>query len=294
MERLRQVYRIVVKAASAWFEDGAMSMAAAIAFYTTFSLAPIVILVTAFAGIIFGEQAAQGAIADQIEELVGPAEAQTVQTLVASARSPGASTLAGIFGIGVLIIGATTVFGELQAALNRIWRVEPPNEALVTWLVKARLKGLALVGAIGFLLIVSLTISTALGALTTLAKTHLPEGAALFWMFDLVVSWFVFAVLFAAVFRVLPDTHIPWRDVALGAAITSLLFLIGKFLISLYLSTAGVASTYGAAGSFVVILLWVYYSASVFLFGAEVTRFYSEHLGSRTGRNTSARQAAAE
>jgi membrane protein len=190
---------------------------------------------------------------------------------------------ASIFGISTLLVGATTVFAELHTSLNRIWKAEPPAVSAITWLVKVRLKGLALIGAIGFLLVVSLIVSTILAAFSKWMAAILPDIFVLIWITNLLSSLVVFTVLFALVFRALPDTTIPWMDLWPGAALTAVLFTIGKSMIGLYLGTTGITSAYGAAGSFVLILLWVYYSATIFLFGAEITRSYSEHVGSRAG-----------
>jgi membrane protein len=281
---IRQAWNVISDAACGWIHDEAMSMAASIAFYTAFSLAPIVILVTTVAGLVFGQEAAQGALVDQLAGLFGPDVAQTVENLTTSASDRKAGLWASLLGVATLIVGATTVFTELQTALNRVWKAEPPPEAPLTWLVKVRLKGLALIGAIGFLLIVSLTVSTALAALSTWARHIFPGLTVLLWIVNILVSWTVFTTLFALVYHVLPDIRTPWKEIWMGAAITALLFLVGKLLIGLYLGTVGVASAYGAARSFVLILLWVYYSAAIFLFGAEITRAYSKQLGSRARR----------
>lgn len=292
---MQRAWKVVVDAAKAWFNDDALSLGASIAFYTIFSLAPIVILVTAVAGLVFGQEAARGALTDQLGSLIGRDAAQTVQDLVASAGKRQAGLWASILGVLTVLIGATTVFTQLQAALNRIWKVAPPDQP-VTWMVKVRLKGLALVGAIGFLLIVSLVVSAALAALSTWVGQVLPGVTALLWTVDIVVSWAMFTLLFALIYRVLPDTRVSWRDLWVGSVITALLFMVGKLLIGLYLGTTGVASAYGAAGSFVLILLWVYYSAVIFLFGAEITRAYSERIGSRArpGSAPGRRQPPAE
>ena len=286
---MRGAGRIVVDAAMGWFNDGAMSMGASIAFYTIFSLAPLVILVTAIAGLVFGDEAAQGALADQLSNLIGQDAAKTVQDLVASAGNRDSGVLASVIGLATLVIGATTVFTELQSSLDRIWKAPPPSDSAMSWLVTVRLKGLALIGATGFLLIVSLAVSAALAALGRLVGQSLPEVVALLRLAETLASWAALTVLFALIYRVLPTVHLPWRDLTVGAAVTALLFSVGKFLIGLYLGTSGVTSVYGAAGSFVLILLWVYYSASIFLFGAEITRAYSERIGSRVLRRTARR-----
>ncbi len=284
MNAVRRVWEIVATAARGWFDDDAMSLGAAIAFYTIFSLAPTAILVTALAGLAFGEAAAQGALVEQLSRLIGPEPAQTVQGLIASAGNRQTGVWASVVGVATIVVGATTVFAELQTALNRVWKAEPPTESTVTWLVTVRLKALALIAAIGFLLIVSLVVSAALAVFGAWVGRYLPALPTLLWIVDVVTSWMVLTVLFALIYRVLPDTRIPWMDVWFGAAITALLFAVGKFLIGFYLGTSGVATVYGAAGSFVLVLLWVYYSASIFLFGAEITRAYSERVGSRSRR----------
>ena len=278
---VRQSRDIVVDAALGWINDEAMTRGAAIAFYTIFALAPFVILVTAIAGLVIGRQVAQDALMVQIGGLIGQEAAATLKQMAASANDIKAGAIATVFGISTILIGATTVFVELQTSLNRIWKTEPPGASSLTWLVKMRLKGLALIGMIGFLLIVSLVVSAGLAAVGRWFEGMLPELFVVVWAANLIGSLVVFTVLFALVYRTLPDTRIPWTDLWLGAAITAVLFTIGKSLIGLYLGTSGVTSAYGAAGSFVLILLWVYYSASIFLYGAEITRAYSDRVGSR-------------
>ncbi|MCW2238960.1 YihY/virulence factor BrkB family protein [Azospirillum canadense] len=293
MTALRRGWEIVSDATMGWLNDDAMSLGAAIAFYTIFSLAPLAILVIALAGLVFGDEAARGALVDQLGALIGQDAAHTVQELIARAGNRGTSVWASVIGIGTIVVGSTTVFAELQAALNRVWKAAPPQESTITWLVKVRLKALALIGAIGFLLIVSLVVSAALAAFGTWAASYLPALPTLLWVFDVGMSWLVLTALFAMIYRILPDTWIPWMDVWLGAAVTAFLFAVGKFLIGFYLGTSGVATVYGAAGSFVLILMWVYYSAAIFLFGAELTRAYSERIGSRAHRERAARHGAA-
>lgn len=282
MGLIRTSWEILYDAAMGWIDDEAMTRGAAIAFYTIFALAPFVILVTAVAGLVIGREAAQGALMDEIGRLIGEDAVTTLQGLAARADDAKTGTFAGILGIATILVGATTVFAELQTSLNRIWKAEPPDNSTITWLVKVRLKGLALIGMIGFLLIVSLIVSAVLAAFGRWYVNLMPDAFALVWTANLISSLIVFTILFALVYRALPDTRIPWKDLWLGAAVTAVLFTIGKSLIGLYLGTSGVTSAYGAAGSFVLILLWVYYSATIFLFGAEITRSYSEHVGSRS------------
>jgi membrane protein len=283
MRLVRQTRNIVVDAAMGWLENEAMTRGAAIAFYTIFALAPFVILVTAIAGLVIGREVARDALMDEVGQLIGREAVTTLQSLATSADDAKRGLAASILGIFTLLVGATTVFAELHTSLNRIWKAEPPDVSTITWLVKVRLKGLALIGVIGFLLIVSLIVSASLAAISKWMATLMPDVFMLVWITNLLSSLVVFTVLFALVFRALPDTRIPWMDLWLGAGITAVLFTIGKSMIGLYLGTTGITSAYGAAGSFVLILLWVYYSANIFLFGAEITRSYSEHVGSRAG-----------
>ena len=283
---IRRSWDILYDAAMGWIDDEAMTRGAAIAFYTIFALAPFVILVTAIAGLVIGRQAAQDALMEEIGRLIGNEAVTTLRSLASSANDTRTGAIATIFGISTILIGATTVFVELQTSLNRIWKAKPPMASAastITWLVMMRLKGLALIGMIGFLLIVSLVVSAILAAVSRWFEGMMPDLFALVWITNLVSSLVVFTILFALVYRALPDTRIPWTDLWLGAAITAVLFTAGKSMIGLYLGTSGITSAYGAAGSFVLILLWVYYSAVIFLYGAEITRAYSEQVGSRAG-----------
>jgi membrane protein len=286
---VRKSRDVIVDAAKGWLDNEAMTRGAAIAFYTIFALAPFVILITAIAGLVIGREVARDALMDEVGQLIGREAVTTLQSLAARSGEARAGVVATIFGISTILVGATTVFAELHTSLNRIWKAEPPAASTITWLVKVRLKGLALIGVIGFLLIVSLIVSTILAVVSRWMAAILPDVFVLVWIFNLLSSLAVFTVLFALVFRALPDTRIPWMDLWLGAAITAVLFTIGKSMISFYLGTTGIASAYGAAGSFVLILLWVYYSATIFLFGAEITRSYSEHVGSRAGAKPGAK-----
>ncbi|MGQ9368270.1 YihY/virulence factor BrkB family protein [Azospirillum sp. ST 5-10] len=284
MDVIGTIRQVLVGAVQGWVAHNAMSMGASIAFYTVFSLTPLVVLVTATAGAVFGDEAAQGALYGQLSEMVDPEVARAIQGLVASAGTTQAGLLAGGLSIVTLLVGATTVLAELQAALDRIWEVAPSQESTLSWIVRVRLKGLALVAAFGFLLIASLFVSAALSAFGTWIKGQVSALATLAWGLDSLSSWIAFTLMFALIYRILPNARISWLDIWLGAAVTALLFLVGKLLIGLYLGTSGIASAYGAAGSFVLILIWVYYSSTIFLFGAEITRAYSEHAGSRSAR----------
>ncbi|HUP29340.1 MAG TPA: YihY/virulence factor BrkB family protein [Usitatibacter sp.] len=269
---------------SGWLEDYAPSMGAALSYYTIFSIAPLLVIVIAIAGLAFGSQAASGAIFEQLRGMVGDTGAAAVQGLVLSASKPAASILAGITGLLTLVLGATTVLGELQSALDRIWRAPPSKEHGVRKAVRAKIAALSLILAIGFLLLTSLVLSAALVALGTLWGEWFGKMKWLLEALNFVVSFVVVTALFGMIYKILPRVRIGWRDVWTGAAVTALLFTIGKFLIGLYLGKSGVTSGFGAAGSVVVLLVWVYYSAQIFLLGAEFTAIYTYRYGSLRGQ----------
>ncbi|HET7595404.1 MAG TPA: YihY/virulence factor BrkB family protein [Burkholderiales bacterium] len=263
--------------------DRCLTMGAAIAYYTVFSLAPMLILVIATAGLAFGQEAARGAIVRQFAGLMGREGAAALQAMIESASNTGAGIVATVIGVVTLLLAATGAFAEMQAALNVIWKAEPPKVNAVWGLIRQRLLSLSLILAIGFLSLVSLVISTALAAFGDYLTGALPGFEVILQALNFVVSFLVIAALFAMIFKLLPDATIAWRDVRFGALVTTLLFTVGKFLISLYIGSSSVASSYGAAGAFVIILLWIYYSAQIFLFGAEITRAYAESHGTRAG-----------
>ena len=261
-----------------FIDDSALSRGAAIAYYTLFSLAPILVIVIAIAGFVFGQDAATGALVGQLRGLMGQQGADLVQSMVKGASNKHAGTVATVIGIVTLIVTSTGVFSELQADLNAIWKAQPPTS--VSAIVKTRALGLGLVAALGFLLLVSLVVSAALAALSTYANRVFPGAAVLFQIANFIISFVLIAALFAAIYKVLPDKSLAWRDVGVGAVATALLFTIGKFLIGLYVGSSAVASSYGAAGTAIVLLLWIYYSAEIFLLGAEFTKIYARHHGS--------------
>ena len=261
-----------------FIDDEALSRGAAIAFYTVTSLAPVLLLVIAVAGLAFGQEAAQGAVMDQLTGLMGAQAAEILQTALANASGKSSGIVASVIGIVTLLATASGVFGEMQAALNRIWKAEPKG-GTVSRLVRARAASIGLVAALGFLLAASLVVSAALTALGATLNACLPFGEALLSVINFVVSLALLAVLFAAIYKVLPDRAIAWRDVIVGALITALLFTIGKSLIGWYLGSSAVASSYGAAGGLIVLFFWVYYSAQIFLVGAEFTRAYAASRG---------------
>ncbi len=271
--------RLLVDSGVAWFQDNGPRLGASLAFYTVFSLAPALIVVIAVAGLVFGRAAAQGQIVEQIGGLVGREGAATVQAMIESAWLSPSASFATIAGITALVVGASALFAELQNTLNVIWHVKRRRDFPLVSLLKSRLRSFFLVVAIGFLLLVSLVVSAALAAFSGYLEAVI-GGTELISMLNFGVSFAVITVLFALLFKVLPDVEIEWKDVWLGAAITAALFNIGKFAIGLYLGSSGIASAYGAAGSLAVILMWIYYSAQILLFGAEFTRLYTERQSS--------------
>ncbi|HEX9489654.1 MAG TPA: YihY/virulence factor BrkB family protein [Stellaceae bacterium] len=267
----------VLRAAiNSWLGDRAPSMGAAIAYYTVFSLAPVLILVIAVAGLAFGQRAAEGALFDQIAALVGNESAGAIQAMLRSASGTSSGIIATLVGLGALVIAATGVFGELQAAFNVIWKAQPAKGAGMRNLVKVRLRSLLLIMAIGLLLMLSLALGTALAALSAYLERVLPGLPLILGVLNFVFSLAVTTVMFALMFRILPDAGVEWPDVWIGAAASALLFTIGRHFISLYIGSSGVTSTYHAAGALVLILVWIYYSAQIVLFGAELAKAYGD------------------
>ena len=278
---LRRFWRLAVRAFHAWSDDYAPSMGAALSYYALFSIAPLLLIVIGVAGFFFGEEAARGEIFGQLNTLIGADGAHAVQGLIASARKPQSGVLAMIVGTLLLLGGASTVFGELQNALDRIWRAPAREEAKGWWmLIRTRLLSFGMILGVAFLLMVSLVLSAVVSAVGKWWGLHLV---------DLVLSFALMTVLFAMIYKVIPRVRIAWRDVWVGAAVTAALFAIGKWAIGLYLGKSSVASAFGAAGSLVVLMVWVYYSAQIFLLGAEFTRFYAEERSSRAPANPRAK-----
>jgi membrane protein len=279
-------WRLLRDAAVSWVDDYAPSMGAALAFYTLFSLAPLLLIVISVAGLVFGEQAARGEIMAQLSGLVGPQSARTVESILEELNRPGSGVTGTLVGVLVLLVGATTVFGELRDAMDRIWRAPapPPGGGLLN-LLKTRLLSLGLVLGIGFLLMVSLVVSAALAALSKWWAPWFGDVAVLAHLLDWIVSFGLIASIFAMIYKWVPRVRLAWRDVWIGATVTALLFIIGKTLIGLYIGRSGVASPFGAAASVVVLLLWVYFSAQIFLLGVELTWVYAQRHGSLKGRS---------
>lgn len=271
--------RLLKDTFTAWSEDKASRLGAAVAYYTVFSLAPLLVIVIAVAGLAFGERAVRGEIIGQIQGTVGHGDAQLIQSMVASAHKPSTGIIAAVLGVATLLLGATGLFGELQDALNTIWKVAPKQRGILTQ-VRARLVSFGMVIGIAFVLLVSLVISAGVSAVGQFIGGVLPVPEIVLQVINFAISFGIVILLFAMMYKVLPDVEIAWRDVWIGAAVTSLLFTVGKLLIGLYLGHSGVASTYGAAGSLVMLLLWVYYSAQILFFGAEFTHVYTSRFGS--------------
>lgn len=294
-----QLVNLCRKAVNAWIDDFAPSMGASISYYTVFSLAPLLVIVIAIAGAIFGREAVQGEIVLQLQGLIGRDGALAVQGMIQSASEPGKGLLAGGISIVVLLVGATTVFAELQSSLDRIWHVPAAEKPSGVWAVlRARVLSFGLILGLVFLLMVSLLVSAAVAAFGSWAGGLMPGSEILLLVLNTAISVGITTVLFAMIYKLMPTARIAWRDVWVGAIVTAVLFEIGKTLIGLYLGKSGVAETFAAAGSLVVLLAWVYYAAQVFLLGAEFTKVYADEHGSVAGAkavaSTRATAAAAE
>jgi membrane protein len=268
---------------TAWLADYAASMGAALAYYTMFSLAPLLLIVISVAGLVFGEAAARGEIQIQLDTLMGPHSASAVQDLLASVHQPAKGVAATLLGLGLLLAGAASVFGELQDALDRIWRVPAPEGPGSGWLglLRSRLLSFGMILALGFLLTVSLVVSAMLAALGHTLEPVFASWQSVVALCSAVGGFVLAAAMFALIFKVMPRVHVMWKDVWVGALFTAVLFSLGKSLIGLYIGRSGVASGFGAAGSLVVILLWVYWSAQILMIGAEFTWVYANLFGSR-------------
>lgn len=287
---LRQFSGLIGKSLVAWVDDFAPSMGAALAYYTLFSIAPLLIIVIAIAGLVFGQDAARGEIVAQIQGLIGRDGAIAVQGLLKSTSEPAQGIVAIVISMILLIIGATTVFAELQSDLDRIWRVPAPTKQNgIFVMLRTRLLSFGLVLGIGFLLLVSLLIGAAIAAIGKWWGGFFAGWEAILQAIDFCISFAISTVLFAMIYKFMPRARIAWRDVWIGAAATALLFEIGKLLIGLYLGKTGVASGFGAAGSLVVVLVWVYFAAQIFLLGAEFTWAYANERvlnAERSGRRS--------
>jgi membrane protein len=274
MRSIRTVTEFVREVAQGWQRDNAASQGAALAYYTLFSVTPLLVLVIIVAGLVLGRAAAEGQVFTHIQELVGPDSARTVEEMVRRASAPRAGIVPTILSLAAVLFGASSLIGQLRGSLNHIWRV-PPRGGGVRGMIRQRLVAIGVIGGIGLLLLVSMTLSAVLAAAQQVITRHLPLlGPLLIWA-DAGLSLVAAMAFFAMVFRFVPDTALAWRDVWPGAAMTALLFTVGKSLLGLYLGRAATTSIYGAAGSLVLLLLWVYYSAQILLLGAEFTGVYA-------------------
>ncbi len=279
-----ELWRLIRRAAAAWLADYAPSMGAALSFYTLFSMAPLLLIVISVAGLVFGADAVRGEIFGQLRGLMGTDAAAAIEGILASAHKPAEGMAATAIGIVMVLLGATAVFGELQDALDRIWRapVRPGSRgASGLWgLLRSRLLSFGMILGVAFLLMVSLVTGALIAAFGKWWGGMLTEWALLAQLINVLVGFALTTTVFAMIYKLMPRVRVRWMDVWLGALVTSLLFTIGKFLIGLYIGTSGIASSFGAAGSLVIILVWVYYSAQIFLIGAEFTRVYAYTFGS--------------
>ena len=278
---LRQWWSLVRKAAAAWVADYAPSLGAALSYYSVFSLAPLLLIVISIAGLVFGEEAVRGEVFGQLQGLLGSDASRAVETMLASVDKPAAGAVSTVVGVVVLLIGATTVFGELQDALDRIWRAPVRDRSGGLWgLLRARLLSFGMILGIAFLLMVSLVLGAAVSAIGKWSSGAFPGWELLMQAANLVLGFALTTGVFAMIYKIMPRVSVQWHDVWLGAVVTALLFSVGRFLIGLYIGKSGLASAYGAAGSLTVVFVWVYYSAQNFLIGAEFTRVYAKTFGS--------------
>lgn len=277
---LKRLKIVLVESLTSWVDHRASSKGAALAFYTLFSMTPILVVAIAVAGYFFGAEAAQGEIVTQMQGLVGPNGAQAIQALLAAAQDPASGLAAILVASVLLLLGATTVFAELKDSLDEMWGINRPGQSAFSVLLRTRLLSFGMVLVLAFLLLVSLVVSAALSMLERHAGGVLGSSAVFLATISSLISFGVIACMFAVIYKTLPDAPLTWRDVWIGAAFTAGLFSLGKYAIGLYLGNSGVASSFGAAGSLIALLLWVYYSAQIFFLGAEFTRHYALWFGS--------------
>jgi membrane protein len=275
----RGVWALLKTTGSDFMDDNALRLAAALAYYALLSLAPLVVIAIAIAGFAVDEQSARGAIAHELGNVVGAQGGEAVETIVRSAQAPTTGVLSSIAGIVVLLFGASGVFTELQGALDTIWEVAPKPGRGIKGLIRDRLFSFAMVMGVAFLLLVSMILTAGLGAVGHFLGSTLPGGEAVWQIVNFLISLGVIGALFAVMFKTVPDAKVDWRDAWIGGLVTAVLFSIGKFLIALYLGKSSVSSAYGAAGSLVLLVIWVYYSACILLIGAEFTQVYANRFG---------------
>jgi membrane protein len=278
---LRKIVRLLRETFKEWQEDNASRIAAALAYYAVFSISPLLVIAIAIAGTFFGQDAAQAQIAQKITDLVGEDGVQPVLMALNNMNQPKIKGVASLISIGVLLIGASGFFAQLQDALNTVWKVKPQPGQGISIFIRKRISSFLMVLAMGFLLILSLVLSAVVGALSKYKVDSLPGSAILWENLDLIISLGLMTFIFGLMFKYVPDAKIVWKDVFVGAVITAVLFLFGKFLLGVYLSKGSLGSAYGAAGSLIVLLAWIYYSAQIILLGAEFTQVYTRMYGSK-------------
>lgn len=279
-KKVKDLWSILKDSFNGFIDDNAMRLSASLSYYTLFSLAPMLLIIISLGGIFFGREAVQGQVYNQINGLIGSDAAKQVQEILKNAQKSGQSVWAAAVGVITLLIGATGTFAEIQDAINGIWGLKPkPKNGIIKYLM-TRFLSFSLIISLGFLLLVSLVVNAVLNAFSQKAELLFSDATIyIFWVINLFVVWAVIALLFTIIFKVLPDGKIKWKDAFAGAGFTSLLFMIGKYAIGLYLGNSSVGTTFGAAGSVVIILLWVYYSALILYFGAEFTKAYTNFYG---------------
>lgn len=277
----KAAWSLIKEAAEDWDSDDASSLAAALACYTLLSVAPLMVVAVSIGGMLFGKEAARGQIAGELGAIVGPDAAKAIQSIAANAKDPAPGILSTVVGVVVLLLGASGVFIELHSALNRIWEVQPKPGRGVLGFIRDRLFSFAMVLAVAFLLLVSLILSAVLAAVGHFFEQSLPGGEVIWQVTNFLVSLGVTTVLFALIYKYVPDAVIRWRDVWLGAFVTAVLFSIGKLLLALYIGKSTFSSSFGAAGSLVALVVWVYYSSQIVFLGAEFTQAWARRFGGR-------------
>jgi membrane protein len=285
---LKSIWDMLKATFKGWSEDKASMLAAALAFYTVFSLAPLLVIATAIAGLAFGDEAVRDLIISQVTGLIGPVGAEAIQTMMVNAPWPGKSMATAAIGVITLLVGASGAFVQLKNSLNIIWGVKEKEGEGLFGFIRRYFFSFGMIVSSGFLLLISLIINAILAAFGDYIGRYMIGYETILYIFNFALSFVIITVIFALMFKLVPDATIAWKDVWIGAAATSLLFSLGKFLIGLYLGHSAVGSSYGAASSLVIFMLWIYYSAQVFLLGAEFTRVYSERFGSKIKSEKSA------
>lgn len=277
----KNIREVLKNSFTGFADDKVMKMSSSLAYYTVFSMAPLLIIIISLSGIFLGQDAAEGKVYAQLTSFVGPNTASQLQEMIKNASLSGKSELAAIIGVVTLIIGATTVFSQIQDSINSIWGLKPkPKKGWLKFL-KNRFLSFSIIIGLGFLLLVSLSISTLIDSFSDVLKTYFPHVTVIvFYFINIAITLAIITLIFGTIFKVLPDAKIKWKDVFVGSLVTAILFMLGKFGISFYISKSQVGSTYGAAGSLVILLLWVYYSSTILYYGAEFTKAYAMKFGS--------------